>query len=123
MLLKYSAKNWPLGQGPAEPPIVNVRALDTAASELRTVTDAEPAVAMSSAPMLAVSWVALTNVVERAVPFHSSVLPATKFVPVAVRVNAGPPAAALLGDSELSVGFGAATRFQLAWATASPPRS
>src|SRR5438034_3443067 len=44
MLLKYSAKNWPMGQGPG-PLTVKVRALDTAASELRTVTDAEPAVA------------------------------------------------------------------------------
>src|SRR5947208_1866293 len=52
---------------------------------------------MSEAGMLAVSCVELTKVVVRAAPFHSTVAPVTKFVPLAVSVKAGPPAVAELG--------------------------
>jgi len=69
-----------------------------------TVTVAEPAAATSLAPMAAVSWVALRNVVARATPFHCTVEPATKFVPFALKVNAPLPAATLVGDIEPSVG-------------------
>ena len=71
---------------------------------LNTVTCAVPAVVMSAARMAAVSWVALTNVVVRSVPFQRTTDPETKFVPVTVRVNAAPPAGPLLGDNCVSVG-------------------
>jgi mRNA-degrading endonuclease toxin of MazEF toxin-antitoxin module len=40
------------------------------------------------------------------VPFHCTVDPETKFVPVTVRVKAAPPAVALEGESEVALGFG-----------------
>ena len=91
---------------------------------LRTVTGTEPAAAMSAAEMLAVTRVALTNVVVRAAPFQSTVAPEAKLVPSAVSVKAGPPAVALLGVSVVRVGAGAAVLpAQLTCTTASPPRS
>src|SRR3989454_551024 len=71
-----------------------------------TVIEAVPVVAMSAAVIAAVSWVALTKVVVRAAPFHCTVLPLTKPVPVAVSVNPAPPAVALVGDTHVSVGAG-----------------
>lgn len=62
-----------------------------------TVTLAVPAVVMRPAGTAAVSFVALTNVVVRAVEPHSTVAPLTKFVPLIVRVKAAPPAVAELG--------------------------
>src|SRR5207253_1243437 len=122
MLLKYSAKNWPVGQGPG-PPTVKVRALETCPSGLRTVTAAVPAAAMSAAGIVAVTWVALTNVVVRAAPFHSTVAPETKFPPSATSVKAGPPAVVELGVSAVRVGAAGPAPAQLTWITASPPRS
>src|ERR671924_543409 len=87
------------------PEMVNVRPFDVPPPDgFITVTVAEPAAATSLAPMLAVSWVALTNVVARAAPFHCTVEPATKFVPFTVSVNAPLPAATLVGDIELKAG-------------------
>src|SRR5439155_1675655 len=71
---------------------------------LKTVADAVPAVAMSLAEIAACSRVLLTKVVDRSLPFHRTTDEAMKFVPVAVRVNPAPPATALLGEIELSVG-------------------
>jgi hypothetical protein len=71
-----------------------------------TVTAAVPAAAISLAEMLAWSWVALTNVVVRAAPFQRTPDEGTKLFPVTVKVNAVPPAAALLGVSALSAGVG-----------------
>src|SRR5919108_211594 len=71
-----------------------------------TLTTALPAAAMSAAVMAAVSWVVLTNVVARGAPFHCTVLPGTKLLPIAVSVKAAPPAAALVGDTDVSVGAG-----------------
>src|SRR2546425_10206070 len=102
MLLKYSAKNWPFGQPPAGL-IVKVSELD-AMPGFVTLTKAEPAVAMSAAAMLAVSRVALTNVVGRGLPVHCTSAPDTKLLPSAVRVNAGPPAVGLPGGVARSDG-------------------
>src|SRR5436305_265697 len=53
MLLKYCAKNWPVGQPPPGGLIVNVSALDVWPSGLLTETGAEPAAAMSAAVIAA----------------------------------------------------------------------
>jgi hypothetical protein len=73
---------------------------------LKTVTEAVPAVAISEAGTAAVNWVALTNVVVKATPFHCTTEPATKFVPAIVRVKAGPPAVAVVGEIKPEVGTG-----------------
>jgi hypothetical protein len=71
-----------------------------------TVTDAVPAEAMSAAVICAVSWVLLPSVVARGLPFHCATDELMKFVPVSVNVKAAPPAVALGGEIELSVGLG-----------------
>src|SRR5207247_2103434 len=88
--------------------IVNVCALEAPPPGvgLKTVTGAVPGVAMSLATICTWSWVPLTNVVDRSLPFQRTTDEAMKFVPVAVRVNPAPPAAALGGEIELSVGAG-----------------
>src|SRR4029453_5828412 len=88
--------------------VVNGSAFERLPFGLATVTCAVPAPAMSAAGIAAVSWLALTNVVVRLVPFHLTVAPLAKFEPVTVNVNAGPPACAGLGERELSVGPAAA---------------
>jgi len=69
-----------------------------------TLIEAVPALAMRAAGTAAVSCVAETNVVVRAVPFHLTVEPETKLLPFTVSVNPGPPAVVQLGLSELTVG-------------------
>src|SRR2546425_13159415 len=95
MLLKYCAKNWPVVQ-PFGGFTVNVRTPDVWPSGLRTLTEAEPAAAMSAAGMLAESRVALTDVGVRAAPFQRTVAPGAEVVPSAGRGNAGPPGVALV---------------------------
>ncbi len=73
---------------------------------LNTVTWAVAAVAMSAAVIAAFTCVALTNVVVRFDPFHLTTAPLTNPVPFTVKVNAAPPAVALVGDNELIVGTG-----------------
>jgi hypothetical protein len=83
--------------------IVNVNGLEAAPPVFCTVTLAEPCEAMRLADTDAVNWLALTNVVVRADPFHCTVDPLTKPDPFTVRVNAAPPAVAEFGlrlDSE-----------------------
>src|SRR6267378_2633803 len=84
-----------------------------------TVTLAMPAAARSVAGIAAVSCVALTNVVVRVAPFHLTVLPLTKPVPVTVSVKAGPLTSALLGARPVSVGAGLFT--VNVWAAEVPP--
>src|SRR4051812_21367491 len=67
---------------------------------------AEPAVAMSAAPIAACTCVLLTNVVGRAAPFHCTTDVAMKPVPVMVSVNAAPPAGAFSGDRAVIAGTG-----------------
>jgi hypothetical protein len=88
--------------------IVNVCGLDVPppGEGVNTVTEAVPAVAMSAAPICAVSCVLLPNVVARWLPFHCTMDELMKFVPVSVSVKAAPPASTLLGEIELSVGLG-----------------
>src|SRR5438046_5525152 len=76
--------------------IVNVCALEAPPPGvgLKTVTEAVPAVAMSLARIWTWSWVPLTKVVVRPLPFQRTTDEVMKFVPVAVSVNQEPPAAA-----------------------------
>jgi hypothetical protein len=88
--------------------IVKVKPLDVPppGAGFTTVTDAVPPVAMSLAKTAAVNWVLLTKPVVRALLFHSTVEPETKFVPVTVSENADPPAVAVEGESKVAVGTG-----------------
>jgi hypothetical protein len=69
-----------------EDEIVNGTELESTPA-FETVIEAVPADAMSAAVMLAVSCVALTNVVTRAEPFQFTTEPLTKFAPFTVSVN------------------------------------
>ena len=73
-----------------------------------TVTVAPPAVAVRLAATVALNWVALTKVVGRgtlpAVPAHCTTAALSKFVPMTVSDNAGPPATAVFGLIEVIVG-------------------
>ena len=71
-----------------------------------TVTVAVPAMAISATVIAAVNWVALTNVVVLAAPLNFTTDVDTKPVPFTVRVKAAPPAVALVGEREVSVGAG-----------------
>jgi hypothetical protein len=88
--------------------MVNVCALDVPPPglEFTTVIEAVPAVAISDAGTVAVSCVEETNVVEREVPAQRTVEVETKFVPVTVKVNCGPPAVAQVGLIAVVVGTG-----------------
>lgn len=73
---------------------------------LKTVTEAVPAEAMSAAEIAAFSWVEEIYVVVRATAFHRTEELGIKPVPVTMRVNAGPPAVAELGERVVMVGTG-----------------
>ena len=65
---------------------------------------------MSLAGIAAVTWPAFTNVVVRAAPFQRTWEVATKLLPFTVSVNAAPPAAVLVGASDVSAGTGFGAR-------------
>jgi hypothetical protein len=89
---------------------------------LKTVTLAVPAVAMSAARIDAVTWVALTYVVVRFVPFHLTTELEMKLVPFTVSVKADPPAVAELGLRLVVVGRGlSGTLIVKVWALEVPP--
>lgn len=68
-----------------------------------TPTDAVPAVAIKFAGTVAVNWFAETNAVLSANPFQVMSDPLVNADPVAVRVNAGPPATVVFGEMPVSV--------------------
>ena len=107
--------------GVEAPVIVKVRALETAPPGFCTVTEALPAAAMSAAVIAAVSWVALTKVVVRFAPFQRTTEPLTKLLPFTVSVKAGPPAAALPGESEVKVGVEAPVIVKVRALETAPP--
>jgi hypothetical protein len=88
--------------------IVNVCAADVPPPGVGfvTVTGTLPAVAISAAVIAAVICVALTNVVVCATPLKFATDPVMKPVPFSVNVNAAPPAVALVGAIDVSVGAG-----------------
>src|SRR5260370_18902965 len=85
---------------------VKLTEFDAPPPGLVTVTLKVPAVAMSEAGMAAVSCVALTNIVARALPLKLTVEPLTKFVPFTVKVKAAAHAVALVGEMLVIVGAG-----------------
>ena len=87
---------------------VKLTAFDVVPPGLVTVTLKLPAMAMSEARMAAVSCIALTNVVARALPLKLTLEPLRKFVPFTVKVRAGPPAMALVGEILVIVGVSGA---------------
>src|SRR6185295_14961438 len=124
MLLKYSAKNWPAGQLVPAGVTLKFTMFERWPSGFTTNTGIEPAVLTSSATMLAVRRVPLPNVVVVAWPFQNTVAPETKLLPSTVSVKPGPPAVAMFGVSVVIAGAGGAPDgAQLAWISASPPRS
>ena len=73
---------------------------------LVTATVAAPAVAISAAVIAAVNFVALTNVVVLATPLNFTTAVETNPVPLTVREKAAPPAVALTGEREVTLGAG-----------------
>src|SRR3989442_544250 len=73
---------------------------------LKTVTEAEPALATSLAGMEAVSLVSLTKAVARSAPFQRTTDPAMKLAPLTVRLKAGAPACADVGLMAVMFGTG-----------------
>jgi len=71
-----------------------------------TVTVAVPAVAISAAATAAINCVAPTKVVVLAAPLNFTTEVETKPAPFTVRLNAAPPAEALVGEREVAVGAG-----------------
>jgi hypothetical protein len=86
--------------------IAKLRELDVPPAAVRTVTAAVPMVAIKPAGTAAASCVELLKVVARALPFHSTVYPEIKLLPLTVNVNAALPAFLLEGERVLSVGTG-----------------
>jgi hypothetical protein len=89
-------------------------------SDVTTVTVAVPAAAMSAAGMSAVNWVADTKCVVRSTPFHLTVDPLTKRLPVMVRVKAAPTAVRAVGAMLEIAGTGGLP-FVKVWALEVPP--
>ena len=100
-----------LSVGPETALIVNERVPDVPppGAGLVTVTLAVPAVAMSAAVIAAVNCVALRKVVVLAAPLNFTTDVDTNPVPLTVSVKAAPPAVALVGEREVSVGAGLLT--------------
>ena len=73
---------------------------------LVTVTGVVPAVVTALAAMVALIWVALTNVVVCATPLKLMTELERKFVPFTVSVKLADPAATLVGDNAVIVGAG-----------------
>src|SRR5690242_19262727 len=95
--------------------IAKLTALETVVSGFDTVMLAVPTAAIRLAGTAALKSVALENVVESGEPFHCTVAPERKPVPVTARVKAGPPAVVELGASDvIAGGAGAAGRLWMA---------
>ena len=105
-LASYWAKYSPTGHPACV--VVNVSAFEVPppGPGFTTVTGALPWVTMSLAGIAAVTWPAFTNVVVRAAPFQWTLEVPTKLLPFTVSVKAAPPAAVLVGASDVRAGTG-----------------
>ena len=88
--------------------IVRVTLLDAAPPAFAAVICADPGCVIMLAGTAAVSCLALTKVVVKAVLLNDTVAPARKFVPVTVRVKAAPPDVTVDGERLVIVGAGGA---------------
>jgi len=88
---------------------------------LLTVMLVLPAAARSEAGTAALNWVGLTYVVESAAPFQFTVDADTKLLPSTVSVKDAPPAVALAGASDETVGTGLALVTTMGDAADVPP--
>jgi hypothetical protein len=86
--------------------IVNITADEAFAPGVTTVIFAVPAATIFIAGIVAVSVVEFTKFVVTAEAFQLIAELLVKLDPVAVSVNAVPPAVIVLGDTELSIGTG-----------------
>src|SRR5262245_55415112 len=88
--------------------MVNVAAADVPppGAGLTTVTLAVPADATSVAGIVAVNCVALTKIVVRVLPFHRTLEPLTKPVPLTVNVKPALPAMVAFGEIDVIAGAG-----------------
>jgi hypothetical protein len=88
--------------------IVKVRLVDVPPPGVlvKTTTVAVPGFTIRTAGTLAVILLTLRKVVTSAFPFHSTTEPGEKLLPVTVRLNVVPPACVIVGDIDLSDGFG-----------------
>src|SRR5215472_9976429 len=82
-----------------------------------TLTWADPALAMSAAATLAWSWVPLTKVVVRLLPFHCTTEVEAKLAPVTMSVKPGLPAVTVLGESDVRAGVELPEADWLSWRT------
>jgi hypothetical protein len=90
---------------------------------LNTVMEGVPVLVMSLARIAAVSCVALTNVVTRAVPLILTAEVETKFVPFTVKVNPPDAVSTVVGETVVIVGtgFGAALTLKVTAFDVPPP--
>ena len=88
--------------------IVRLTALDAVPPVFVTVIGAVPGRAIRLAGTAAVSWVALTKVVLKAVPFNDTAAPEKKPVPLTVNVSAALPALTVAGEMLMMTGSGSA---------------
>ena len=88
-----------------------------------TVIEADPAVAISAAVIVAVTCPPLTNVVARGEPLKFTTEVEIKFVPFTINENDAPPAVAEFGTSEViaGAGFDAALTLKLIEFDVPPP--
>jgi xanthosine utilization system XapX-like protein len=85
--------------------IVKLAELEVTPPEL-TVTPTVPAVVIKPAGILTINWLVVTEVGVSVLPLKLTVEPPPKPLPLTVRVNAAPPAVALVGLMELIIGGG-----------------
>lgn len=101
---------------------MKLTALEPSPPGLDTMMLALPAAEIKLAGTSAVTCVALKNVVASGVPFHCTVAPERKLVPVTVSVKAGLPALAEFGASDVMAGrAGVMGWLKIANATGPPP--
>ena len=86
--------------------IVKLTVFDVAPPGACTLTEAVPADVIRLAGTAALNCVADTKVVLSAEPFHNTLSPLTKLVPLTVSVNAAPPATVVAGEIEVMDGTG-----------------
>ena len=72
--------------------MANDAAAEIPPPKLEMLMLAKPTVTRSAGVMAPIIWLALTNVVARALPFHNTVEPETKFEPFTIRFSPAAPA-------------------------------